>query len=123
MYITNKEILEKGKELKNILENNDRYIPAKICFIIQKNISKILNVISNIENTRILIGKKYGELDEENNRYIIPKENIEEANKELESLLSIGEDYPIELIKLSDIENINFTLSEINTLSFMIKEE
>ena len=66
----------------------------------------------------------YGSPDSENDdTYIISKENREVAQKELDDLIEMEQEIPILKLKFSDIENLEFTMNQMEALMFMIEEE
>lgn len=103
-------------------DNNKQYLPSKINFFILKNKKLILTAMSEIDLIRKDIIKNYGIL-QENNEYFIENNNIDLVNNELNDLLSIEQDIDISKIKLSDIENLEFTLEQMEALMFMIEED
>ena len=74
-----------------------------------------------IEQARINIIQNFGEHAEEN-KYFIPDENITLAQKELNDLLNITQEIEVYTISLDDIENLQFTLPQMEALMFMIEE-
>lgn len=103
-------------------DNNKQYLPSKINFFILKNKKLILTAMSEIDLIRKDIIKNYGIL-QENNEYFIENSNIDLVNNELNDLLSIEQEIDISKIKLSDIENLEFTLEQMEALMFMIEED
>lgn len=74
-----------------------------------------------IEQARINIIQNFGKHAEEN-KYFIPDENITLAQKELNDLLNITQEIEVYTISLDDIENLQFTLPQMEALMFMIEE-
>lgn len=120
---SNKEIFEISEKINSIFNDNNRYFPAKINFAIQKNKRLFNNCVEDINKVRIDIAQKYGFLKEEEESYFIPIENRDEANKELQSLMSITQSINIMMLKFSDIENLEFTMNQMEAIMFMIEEE
>ena len=61
-------------------------------------------------------------MQEEENKYIIPQNKIQEAQHELDELLDIKQEIEINLISINDIENLHFTFPQMEALMFMIEE-
>ena len=122
MKITNYQIFEYMQNLINIFENNNLYIPVKANFLIQKNIKLIAAAGEEIERSRLQVAQHYGVLDSEKNQYIIPKDKIAEANKEINDLFSIEQDLDIKTFKLEDLGNAEFTPKQMQAIMFMIEE-
>lgn len=122
MKLNNYQIYEYAQSLSNIFVNSDLYIPAKANFLIQKNIGIITTMGEEIEKSRLQIAQHYGTFNEENNTFIIPEEKLQEANKELNDLFFIEQELDIRLIKIEDLEKVEFTAKQMQVLMFMIEE-
>ena len=118
---SNKEIYEIGNKFLTFFEDNKKYFPAKIAFIIQKNKKNLTVLLEEIENSRNEIFKEYGNILE-NGQVQIPKEKIEIVNKELEDLLNIKQNIEIITLPFEDIEKLEFTMEQMEALLFMIEE-
>ena len=119
--LTNEEIYLINQKLNNSFEQFNQYLPARINFYIQKNKKIIADLASVIEEARNTIILEFGSPDDEG-KVIIPKDRIQEANKELIDLFSIKQEIDIELINLEAIENYSFTMDQMEALMFMIEE-
>ena len=119
--LTNDEIYFINKQLNKTFEDSQQYLPAKVNFYIQKNKKRIAELAQEIEIARAEIIKNFGE-QKEDQKYYIPQDKIQEANKELIDLFSIKQEVNIELINLEDIENYSFTMDQMEALMFMIEE-
>lgn len=123
MKLTNLEILNIFDKINESFKDNNEYIPIKIGFAIQKNISTLYFLVREIENAKVKIAEQYGQLEnEKTGEYKISEDKIEDAQKEFNDLLNFEQEIDIRTIKLSDIENLSFTLQQINSLLFMIKD-
>ena len=120
--ITNEEIYFIGRQLSTVFENSNQYLPAKINFYIQKNKNKIMSIIQEIEQTRNEIVFNFGEPSSEEDKYYIPEEKRNEFQKELSDLFEITQEVDINMISINDIENLHFTLPQMEALMFMIEE-
>lgn len=123
MKITNKEIYEKVAEITAAFSNETKYIPIKLNFAIQKNLATFSALQQEIETARLKIAAEYGELDAENQRYIINKENEQKASQELNDLFNIEQEVNIRTCSLSQIEGIDLTLEQMQSIMFMIVED
>ena len=123
MKITNKEIYEKVAEITAAFSNETKYIPIKLNFAIQKNLATFSALQQEIETARLKIAAEYGELDAENQRYIINKENEQKASQELNDLFNIEQEIDIRTCSLSQIEGIDLTLEQMQSIMFMIIED
>lgn len=123
MKITNKEIYEKVAEITAAFSNETKYIPIKLNFAIQKNLATFSTLQQEIERARLKIAAEYGELDAENQRYIINKENEQKASQELNDLFNIEQEVDIRTCSLSQIEGIDLTLEQMQSIMFMIVED
>lgn len=119
---TNAQIFALSNKLEAALNAETRYMPAKISYFIHKNRTKLTEQMGFIEKARVDIIQHYGTMDAVTGAYNVPDEKLDEANKELSELLNIELDFEISMIKLSDLDAIEFTLEQMEALSFMIEE-
>ena len=119
--LTNDEIYFINKQLNKTFEDSQQYLPAKVNFYIQKNKKKIAELAQEIEIARAEIIKNFGE-QKEDQKYYIPQDKIQEAQQELFDLLNIQQEIEVFTISLDDIENLQFTLPQMEALMFMIEE-
>ena len=119
--LTNEEIYFINNQFNIVFEESNQYLPAKLNFYIQKNKKKIMDLAMEIEQARINIIQNFGEATEEG-KYFIPKEHIKTAQNELNDLLNISQTIDICPISIDDIENLQFTLPQMEVLMFMIEE-
>lgn len=102
---------------------NMKSLPARVSFAIVRNLNIFRVIVHDIEQVKYEILKRYGDLDRKTfDKFKIREENIEIANKELEELGNTDTKVDIMKIKLSDIQDLQFTPDEIETLMFMIEE-
>lgn len=119
--LTNDEIYFINKQLNKTFEDSQQYLPAKVNFYIQKNKKRIADLAQEIEIARAEIIKNFGE-QKEDQKYYIPQDKIQEAQQELLDLLNIQQEIEVFTISLDDIENLHFTLPQMEALMFMIEE-
>lgn len=122
MKIKNINIIQFYENLKNSFNDNLKYHPAKIFFIIQKNISMLEILSKDIYRARDIIIKHYG-TPNGNESFFIPEEVRETTQKELDDLLEIEQEVNILKLKFKDIEDLEFTSNQMEALMFMIDEE
>ncbi len=121
MKFTNQEIYDYAVGLTEAFSDSTQKLPIKINFYLQKN-KKILRELSaDIEMAREDIIRTYGVLNEETGFYQIPKENLEQAQKEVSELLALEQEVDICYIDLSVLDD-DYVLStgQMEALMFMI---
>lgn len=118
----NKDIYEYGQKL-SIFNNCNIKMPVRINFYLQKNIQLIQQALGEIEHARLSIGAQFGSLNETQNGYDIPSENIVEANKELNDLFNLEQEIPIHKFKLSEFDGIELTYQQMSAIMFMVEED
>ena len=118
MKLKNKEIYQHAIKLKDF--SFDLYIPVKIGFFLQKNITTILTEANAVEEAKINVGKRLGELNAEGTQYHIPQDKMELATQEVNDLFEIEQDLDIHIFSLSDFEGIELPFSQLQTIAFMI---
>lgn len=119
--LTNEEIYFINQQLNKVFEQSQQYLPAKVNFYIQKNKKKIAELAYEIEEARTQIILHYGE-KQEDGKYFVAKEQIPQAQEELNNILNIEQEIDIMPISIDDIENLHFTLPQMEVLMFMIEE-
>lgn len=122
MKLNNNQIYQYAQNLSSIFDNKDLYIPVKANFLIQKNINLLAAAGQEIEKSRLEIAKHYGILDEENQQYTIPPENMEVVNKELNDLFSIEQELEIRTFDIEALGNAEFTSAQMQAIMFMIED-
>ena len=120
MKLTNEQIYNYSIALQSTLDNSI-YIPAKANFFICKNVQLIADAAKEIDKSRLAVAQYYGELNEEGTQYIIPREKLEEANRELVDLLTIEQDLDIKTFSIDDLQNVELTGVQMQALMFMIE--
>lgn len=121
MKMTNLEIYNIAQSINEVFQDTTQYLPIKVNFYIQKNKALLTSLAQTIEMSRWDIIRNYGELDAENERYIIPAEKIEEAQRELSDLFSLEQEveiYKVDIEKFPD--DISLTTGQMEALMFMI---
>ena len=112
MKLKNYEIYNYTLSLQDVFNDNEKYIPIKLNFIIQRNKKLLYDLTFDIETAR---------------QNIINREDlsIEEKNKELHILEQMEQDVNIKKINIDSIVNddIELTSEQMKTILFMIDEE
>lgn len=118
--LKNRDIFTIGNAFEGAFQDNNRYLPAKISFKIERNKKNILDRMGEIEDARIKIIREFGE--EKDGQIQIPSNKIEEVNKEISELFDIEQEMNILKVAYEDIENLEFTSAEMSALLFMIED-
>lgn len=121
MKLTNQEIYNYALDLNTAFNDDTQKLPIKINFYLQKNKSTLLTAAQDIETSRMSIINSYGAYDEESEQYVIPKENVEAAQNELNDLFALEQEvniYKINIDNLSD--DITLTTGQMEAIMFMI---
>ena len=120
--MTQEEIYQIASNFMNYFNDNENKMSVAIAYAIQKNKQTLVTIAQEIEQNRHIILTRYGTLQEDGN-FFIPKEAIAEANSELQKLLQIQEEVKIYTLTLEELQSIQLTMSQMNTLMFMIDED
>ena len=122
MKLTNGEIVTLYEGLYKLREGRSAPLPIKVGFSIIKDMKILEPIYSSITTMRNDIAQRLG--TPQDNGYIeIPSENVEEANREFENLSEIENQIDLDLISLSSLQNLQFSLDEINALYPIINSE
>ena len=120
--MTQEEIYQIASNFMNYFNDNENKMSVAIAYAIQKNKQTLVTIAQEIEQNRHIILTRYGTLQEDGN-FFIPKEAIAEANSELQKLLQIQEEVKIYTLTLDELQSTQLTMSQMNTLMFMIDED
>lgn len=121
--MTNMEIFGLSKALNEAFNNEEKYLPAKLNYYITKNKNVLAQITEGIEEVRLNIIKQFGVLEEGKDYYSFSPENTKIANQELANLLNITQQVNILMVRLSDLEALEFTPKQMQALLFMIEED
>ena len=96
----------------------------KINFYLQKNKNTLMGFAQEIETARLGIINNYGSPSEDNpGQYIIPPDNIEIAQQELNELFALEQDVQLYKTKIDDFPaDMSLTASQMEALLFMIED-
>ena len=123
MKLTNNEIYLYAKKIAEAFDNKDQKLPIKINFYLQKNKNTLVQLAQDIEQSRLLIAKNYGDLDEEKQQYTISPENMDIVTKELNDLFNLEQDVQIYTVKIDQFDNdLTITTAQMEALMFMIEQ-
>ena len=121
MKMTNNEIYTTANQLVAAFNDDTQRLPIKINFYLQKNKKTLVALAQDIEAARMEIAKSYGTLSEAQDQYIIPPENMEKAQKELNDLFDLEQEVPIGKISIDKIdEDLVLSAGQMDALMFMI---
>lgn len=112
MKLKNYEIYNYTLALQNVFNDNEKYIPIKLNFIIQRNKKLLYDLAVEIEYERTAIINNINLSDEEKNRELYNLENIEQDV----NIKTVNFDY------IAD-DRIDLTSAQMNAILFMISEE
>ena len=112
MKLKNYEIYNYTLALQNVFNDNEKYIPIKLNFIIQRYKKLLYDLAVEIETERANIINN-------------PNLSDEEKNKELYNLENIEQDVNIKTVIFDYIadDRIDLTSAQMNAILFMISEE
>lgn len=119
--MTNLEIYNIANKLLEAFSDEEQKFPVKLNFFLQKNKKLLVTLAQEIEESRINIAKKYGQLNE-NGSFIIGPENTESAQGELNALFNIEQNVDIMKINYNELDpNMELTSAQMEALMFMIE--
>lgn len=121
MKMTNEEIYTHAAKLAEAFQDNSQRLPVKVNFYIQKNKNTLLPLGQNIEESRMEIIRNFGQLSEDGESYMIPDENIETVQKELNDLFTLEQEVDIYKVSIESFpEDISLTTGQMDAIMFMI---
>lgn len=121
MKLTNQKIYNYALGLNSAFVDNSQRLPVKVNFYLQKNKTILTDLAQDIESARMDIVRNYGTPSEDGMQFIIPKDKVEEAQKELNDLFALEQDvniYTINIDSLSD--DLTLTTGQMEAIMFMI---
>lgn len=121
MKLTNNLIYNYAIALNEAFADNTQRFPMKVNFYLQKNKKTLVELGQDIEESRLEIIRSYGEPTEDGTQYSIPRDKIEEAQKELEDLLNLEQEVNIYMISTDSLtDDISLTTGQMEAIMFMI---
>lgn len=121
--LLNKQIFEYSEELEKAFCEDTRYFPARINFYIQKTAHSLKQAKEEIEETREKIILNYGKYDAETGYCEVLPQNIKIVNKEISDLMNLEQEISLYTLPLSWLDEMEFSIPQINALMFMIKDD
>ena len=121
MKLSNLQIYEIALDLQKYNEKNYT-LPVVVNFFIQKNIQNIMTAAESIEKSRTFILEKYGKYNEEKDSYMIDPDKVKLAQKELDSLMELEQEIPVQMIQLSEIAGVELDSLSLKAILFMIQD-
>lgn len=110
--------------LQKKMSDEQMVFPVKVNFYFQKNTSILVDMAQDLDEERSNIIMKFGSPSESNPEQIeIPKDKVEEVNKQLQDLFSLEQEVAVNVIDLDWFDGVNMTPAEFAAISFMIKDE
>lgn len=121
MKLTNEKIYTYAQNLMSTFVGTDVVLPVKVNFYLQKNKKILTELAQDIEEARMEIAKKYGELSENGSQYVVADDKIEEANKELVDLFELEQEVQIYTVSIDSFkDDMALSTSQMEALMFMI---
>ena len=122
MKLTNNEIYTYALALNEAFSDNTQRLPMKINFYLQKNKKTLIGLGQDIEASRLEVIQSYGNITENGTQYLIPKEKLEDVQKELEDLLALEQEVNIYMINADSLtDDISLTTGQMEAIMFMIE--
>ena len=121
MKLTNQEIYSYAIALNNAFADNTQKLPMRVNFYLQKNKNLLTSLGQDLENSRMEVIRTYGEPSEDGTQYTIPKDKVEEAQKELNDLFALEQEVNIYKINADSLpDDISLTTGQMEAIMFMI---
>lgn len=118
MRLTNKQVVKASDALAKMLNTS---LPVRQAYSIKKTAESIKKQILFIEEQRIELVKKYGEKDGDNYK-IVDKKKENLFYKDYNELLNLKEDIDVRQLGITELDGVELTPNEFETIEFMIKE-
>lgn len=119
--LTNQQIYSIATQLKQSFTDSTLRLPAKVNFMLQKNMVTLYNLAAEIEKARYDILAFYGSVAEDG-MITIPPEEQEEAQKELFELFDVEQEVNIMTTTIESFGETQLSLQQMEVLMFMIEE-
>lgn len=120
--MTNGEIYSIATEVAKNITGLDLSLPVRVNFYLQKNTKEIMDIARDIESNRDAILDKYGKRNEDGS-YQVNDGELDQLNRELGDLFDLEQEVKIYEIDLAAFDGVSLTTSQVNAMTFMIKEE
>lgn len=116
--MTNGEIVNLYEGLQNI---KTIALPIQIAYIFLRNSQVLSPLYQTIMQCRDDLVRKYGALQEDG-RYTVPLENIEQFQEEINQLTKIENQVELTKVSLSELSSLNLSMSELQAIMPIISE-
>lgn len=116
--MTNKQVIDLYNGLCK-LEEKKIQLPIIVGYGLAKDKTLLEEEVKLIYNFQHKILLKYGNYNNEKD-IIVPKEKVDEANKELEDLLNMENGIELVQIPITAFKDLQFTLEEMKALQYII---
>ena len=118
----NYEIYQHAEALVKVFNNLSQPLPVKVNFYLQKNRAKLVELAQEIDQARLNIAASFGTLDEKTQQYVIPSENLQAANDEVNDLFNLDQDVKIYKVSLDSFkDDFVLTIEQMEAIMFMIE--
>ena len=117
IYFYAENLINLSKELIN------KNFPVKVHFYFQKNMDELISIAKNIEESRLNIMKKHGNINNDTGKYEFDKNKIDIINKDIQELFALEQEVKIYMIPMKWIENLEISTKQFNAISFMLELE
>lgn len=118
---SNKEIAKQTNLIyENFQENNDLILPLKVNYALQMNYKILSERAELFDDMKEKITKKYGYYSEDEKKYMLCYDKVDEAQDEFNDFLTAEQSLDIMTITLEDLGKCGLTSQQMQTLLFMI---
>ena len=121
MQLKNKQIVDAQPALGKMLNTT---LPVKQSYHIKKTLESIKKQSVFLEEQRTDLIKKYGV--EKDGNYAIPEDDLSARKKyfdEYKELLELEEEIDVRLLTLDELDRVELTANELESIEFMLKIE
>lgn len=122
MKLTNVEILKLFEGLNKLRGDRSQVLPIKAGFAIVKDIKILEPIYTSIITMRDELVRTYGE-QKDDGSIAIPPDKVQQTNEELSKLSEIENEVELDILPLSMLQDLSFTLEEIDVLYPIINSE
>lgn len=124
MVLQNNFIFEYTQRLDSVISDDNLRFPARVNFIIQKNLNTFLVLFNEINKQRMITCRQYSTGVNEDGSFLFEDAaKRAQAERELSELLLDTQEVNIKKFPLEAIENISLTAKQMEVLMFMIEDE
>lgn len=122
--MTNQEVVTLYGGLMSLYGNESLRFPAKVSFAIMRNLRMIESIAQDVISARMKILETYADpIPDSLGSFKAKKGQEDILNKELRELDMVENNLDFYTITTNDLEGLDLSLSDIDTLFFMISGE